>query len=152
MENNLYKIIRTKAQYARVMSRIAELMSNDNSTDESSSDELDILSLLAEKYEHEHFPISLPDPIDAILFRMEQQGLRQVDVVSIFGGKSRTSEVLNRKRPLTIPMIRKLHEQLDIPLEVLVQISQGVVYQPDTECSTSDSTKVSEKNMSDEGY
>jgi HTH-type transcriptional regulator/antitoxin HigA len=84
-------------------------------------DELEILSLLIEKYEDEKFPIDLPDPVEAIKFRMEQMGMTQTDLANIVGQKSRASEILNRKRKLSLEMIRQLHQQWHIPTEVLVQ-------------------------------
>ncbi len=74
-----------------------------------------------DRYEQKHFPIDFPDPVEAIKFRMEQEGLRQKDVEKFFPGKNRVSEVLNRKRPLSIGMIRALHRGLGIPAEVLFQ-------------------------------
>ncbi len=84
-------------------------------------DELEVLSILIEKYEDEHFPIELPDPIEAIKFRMEQLGYNQVDLAKVVGLKSRASEILNRKRKLSLDMIRQLHDQLHIPTDVLIQ-------------------------------
>ena len=84
-------------------------------------DELEVLSILIEKYEDEHFPIGLPDPIEAIKFRMEQLGYNQVDLAKVVGLKSRASEILNRKRKLSIDMIRQLHDKLHIPTDVLIQ-------------------------------
>ena len=81
---------------------------------------LDILMTLVEAYETKHQPIDLPDPVDAILFRMDQQGLTRKDLEPILGSRSRVSEVMNRKRTLSLEMVRKLHKQLDIPLETLV--------------------------------
>jgi HTH-type transcriptional regulator/antitoxin HigA len=79
------------------------------------------LSLLIEKYEQEKFPIDMPDPIEAIKFRMEQMGYTQNDLAKVIGLKSRASEILNRKRPLTLEMIRNLHEKMNIPTQVLIQ-------------------------------
>ena len=84
-------------------------------------DELEILSIIIENYEKEHFPIGLPDPIEAIKFRMEQRNYTQSDLAEILGIKSRASEILNRKRKLSLEMIRKLHSKLKIPTEVLIQ-------------------------------
>lgn len=85
-------------------------------------DELEVLSLLVEKYEDDHFPIDLPDPVEAIKFRMEQMGMTQTDLANIVGQKSRASEILSRKRKLSLDMIRQLHKKLHIPTEVLVQV------------------------------
>ncbi|MDM1514792.1 helix-turn-helix domain-containing protein [Myroides odoratimimus] len=85
------------------------------------SDELEILGMLIEKYEKEHFPMDLPDPIEAIKFRMEQMGYTQNDLAEMIGLKSRASEILNRKRKLSLEMIRTLTKKLHIPSEVLIQ-------------------------------
>ncbi len=84
-------------------------------------DELEVLGILIEKYEAGHFPIHMPDPIEAIKFRMEQMGYSQTDLARVVGLKSRASEILNRKRKLTLEMIRQLHSGLNIPTEVLIQ-------------------------------
>jgi HTH-type transcriptional regulator / antitoxin HigA len=83
--------------------------------------ELEVLGILVETYEEEHFPIAAPSPVDAIKFRMEQLGLKQVDVGRIIGSTSRVSEILSGKRSLTLPMIRSLSVELGIPTDVLVQ-------------------------------
>ena len=83
--------------------------------------ELEILAILIEKYEDEHYPIEAPDPIAAIKFRMEQLGYKQKDLETIIGYKGRVTEILSKKRKLTLEMIRKLHEKLNIPLELLVK-------------------------------
>ena len=84
-------------------------------------DELDILGILIENYENEKFPIGFPDPIEAIKFRMEQLDYNQTDLANVVGLKSRASEILNRKRKLSLEMIRQIHDKLNIPTEVLIQ-------------------------------
>ncbi len=84
-------------------------------------DELEILSILIDRYENENFPIGMPDPIEAIKFRMEQMGMKQKDLAEVVGFKSRVSEILSKKRKLTLDMIRKLNTTLHIPTEVLIQ-------------------------------
>ena len=84
-------------------------------------DELEILGILIENYENEFFPIDLPDPIEAIKFRMEQMNYSQNDLAEVIGLKSRASEILNKKRKLSLEMIRNLHDRLKIPTEVLIQ-------------------------------
>lgn len=84
-------------------------------------DELEVLGMLIDVYEKQHFPVDLPDPIEAIKFRMEQLGYTQGDLASVVGLKSRASEILNKKRKLTLDMIRQLHEKLNIPTDVLIQ-------------------------------
>jgi len=89
--------------------------------DSPEGDEAEVLSILIEKYEEKHYPIAMPDPIEAIKFKMEQMGMKQKDLAEIVGFTSRVSEILNRKRKLTLSMIRKLNRALHIPTEVLVQ-------------------------------
>ena len=113
------KPIKTKKDYEQAMLRLENLFDAKKGTPKG--DELEILSLLIEKYEDEKFPIALPDPIEAIKFRMEQLGLTQTDLANIVGQKSRASEILNRKRKLSLDMIRQLHNKWRIPTEVLVQ-------------------------------
>ncbi|MBK8774737.1 MAG: transcriptional regulator [Chitinophagaceae bacterium] len=113
------KPIKTKKDYEQAMIRLENLFDAKKGTPKG--DELEILSLLIEKYENEKFPIDLPDPIEAIKFRMEQSGLTQTDLANIVGQKSRASEILNRKRKLSLDMIRQLHNKWRIPTEVLVQ-------------------------------
>lgn len=113
------KIIKTKKDYADALARAESLM--DARTGSAKEEELELWSLLIEKYEEDHFPIDIPDPVDAIKFRMEQEGLRQKDLEKFFPGKNRVSEILNRKRSLSIGMIRALHRGLGIPAEVLLR-------------------------------
>lgn len=84
-------------------------------------DELEILSIIIDNYESENFPVEMPDPISAINFRMEQMGLKQKNLVDMIGFKSRVSEIMNKKRKLTLEMIRKLNTNLNIPTEILIQ-------------------------------
>jgi len=86
---------------------------------------LELLAKLIDDYEKERFKFRKPDPVEAILFRMAEQGLRQADIAEIMGGKNRASEVLSRKRPLTLAMVRALHEKLGIPSELLIQEPRG---------------------------
>ena len=113
------KPIKTKKDYAQAMERLEVLFDAKKGTPEG--DELEVLSILIEKYEDEHFPIGLPDPIEAIKFRMEQMGYNQVDLAKVVGLKSRASEILNKKRKLSLDMIRQLHDKLHIPTDVLIQ-------------------------------
>jgi HTH-type transcriptional regulator/antitoxin HigA len=113
------KIIKTEKEYEDALDRLHALMNAEPGSPQE--DELDLLSLLIEKYEKEHYPIEPPDPIDAILFRMDQQGLTARDMIQYIGSQSKVSEVLNRKRPLSLAMIRNLNTGLGIPLEVLMQ-------------------------------
>ena len=111
--------IRNNKDYQNALKRLEEIF--DAKTGTEQGDELEILSILIEKYENEKFPIDLPDPIEAIKFRMEQMGMKPKDLAKIVGYKSRVSEILNKKRKLSLNMIRKINETLLIPTEVLVQ-------------------------------
>jgi HTH-type transcriptional regulator/antitoxin HigA len=114
-----YKIIKTEAEYRKALNRVEQIF--DASKKTAQGDELELLSMLIDKYESEKYPIEMPDPIDAIVFRMEQMGYTQTDLADIIGLKSRASEILNKKRKLTLEMIRSLQEKLNIPASVLVQ-------------------------------
>ena len=111
--------IRNNKDYEQVLARIALLMGAKRNTPEG--DELDVLTTLVEAYEQRRFPSEVTDPIAAIRFRMEQLGLRRKDLEPYLGSRYRVSEILNRKRGLSIQMIRKLHDGLQIPLEALVR-------------------------------
>ncbi|MDT0678811.1 helix-turn-helix domain-containing protein [Autumnicola musiva] len=113
------KPIRNEEDYQNALQRLDEIFDAKKGTEEG--DELEILAILVDNYENEHFPIGMPDPIEAIKFRMEQMGMKQKDLAEVFGFKSRVSEILNKKRKLTLEMVRKLHTTLHIPTEVLVQ-------------------------------
>ncbi len=112
------KMIKTDEDYQKALKRLEEIFEAPNETPEG--DEAEVLSILIEKYEDEHFPIGPPDPIEAIKFRMEQLDMTNRDLAKIIGYKSRVSEIFNRKRKLTLPMIRKLHDELKIPYEALL--------------------------------
>lgn len=113
------KPIRNEADYQKALERLKVIF--DAKRDTSEGDELEILSILIDNYESLNFPIEMPDPISAIHFRMEQMGLKQKDLVDIIGFKSRVSEVMNKKRKLTLEMIRRLNADLNIPTEILIQ-------------------------------
>jgi HTH-type transcriptional regulator/antitoxin HigA len=113
------KLIKTKKDYHKAMAHLEDLFDAKPGT--AKGDELEILSMLIDKYENEHYPIAYPDPIEAIKFRMEQMGYNQTDLAKVIGLKSRVSEILNKKRKLTLYMIRRLHEVLSIPTEVLIR-------------------------------
>lgn len=116
-------IIKTESQYRDYLKSVDRLILSDPCADSVEGRRLELLAKLIEDYEKEHYPIALPDPVEAILFRMEQEGLRQKDIAPYLGGKNRASEVLSRKRPLTLPMIRSLHDNLGIPSELLIRES-----------------------------
>ena len=110
--------IRNTDDHESALKRIQALMSAKAGTDDG--DELDVLATLVDAYEAKHFPIESPDPIEAIRFRMEQLGLDRKDLEPFIGSRARVSEVLNKRRGLSLKMIRALHEELDIPLEALI--------------------------------
>lgn len=112
------KPIKTEKDYRNALERLELIF--DAKIDTKEGDEAEILSLLIENYENEHYPIEAPDPIEAIKIRMEELNMRQKDLVGIIGGKSRVSEILNRKKRLTVDMIRDLERILQISASVLV--------------------------------
>ncbi len=113
------KPIKTKKDYNQALERLEIIFDSRKGSKEG--DELEILSILVDKYENENFPIGLPDPIEAIKFRMEQLGYNQADLAKIVGLKSRASEILSKKRKLSLEMVRQLHDKLQIPTDVLIQ-------------------------------
>jgi HTH-type transcriptional regulator/antitoxin HigA len=117
--------INTEEDYNAVMREISAYFENEPKLGTEEGNRFEILLTLVEAYEAKHFPIDLPDPIEAIKFRMEQSGLVAKDLVPMIGRLNRVYEILNRKRALTLPMIRKLHSQLGIPAECLIQPSMG---------------------------
>ena len=110
--------IKTKQDYKRALAHIETIIAAKPGT--HAGDELDVLATLVDAYEQKHFPVNAADPVDAILFCMDQQGLTRKDLEPFIGSRHRVSEILNRKRGLTLDMIRRLHRGLEIPLEVLV--------------------------------
>jgi HTH-type transcriptional regulator/antitoxin HigA len=116
------KPIRTKADYEKALSEVEHLWGAKSGTRESNR--LDVLATLIDAYEAEHYPMDPPDPVEAIKFRMEQQGLSRKDLEPLIGTRTRVAEVLNRKRSLSIGMIRRLHKHLGISAEVLIRATQ----------------------------
>lgn len=119
------KPIRTKRDYESALKEVERLWGAKSGTPEG--DRLDVLATLIDAYEAEHYPMDPPDPIEAIKFRMEQQGLTRRDLEEIIGTRTRIAEVLNRKRGLSITMIRRLHERLGISADVLIRPSRKKV-------------------------
>ncbi|MBV6439661.1 MAG: hypothetical protein EPGJADBJ_01308 [Saprospiraceae bacterium] len=113
------KPVKSEQDYERALARLEVIFDAPANTPEG--DEAEILTLLIENYENQHYPIEAPDPIEAIKIRLEEMNLRQADLVGVIGGKSRVSEVLNRKRKLSVEMIRKLSVKLKLPAALLVQ-------------------------------
>lgn len=114
--------IKTKRDYNRVLKEIEGLMNAKRGTPDG--DRLDVLITLVEAWEAKHYPIDLPDPVEAIKYHMEQQGLEPKDLVPYIGSRNRVYEVLNRKRPLTLKMVWRLHTGLGIPAESLIKVSE----------------------------
>lgn len=115
------KLIKDEADHQLALSRLMSLIDIDPKENTADHDELELLSLLIEKYEEKAFPIARPDPIDAIRFRMDQQGLIKKDLIPYIGSAPKVTEVLNGTRNLSLNMIRKLSEGLAIPAEILIQ-------------------------------
>jgi HTH-type transcriptional regulator/antitoxin HigA len=112
--------IHNDADYRAALKQVSALVDSDPEAGTPEGDRLDILATLVEAYEARHMPIAPPDPVEAIKFRMEQSGLSVQDLEPIIGKSNRVYEILNRKRPLTLAMIRRLHQKLGIPAEVLI--------------------------------
>jgi HTH-type transcriptional regulator/antitoxin HigA len=117
------KPIKTRTDYDAALTEMKRLWGAKSGTPDG--DQLDILATLVDAYEAQHFPMDPPDPIEAIRFRMEQQGLTRKDLEEILGTRTRVAEVLNRRRGLSINMIRRLHEKLGISAEVLIRPSRN---------------------------
>jgi HTH-type transcriptional regulator / antitoxin HigA len=117
------KPIRTKADYENALGEVERLWGAKSGT--SKGDRLDVLATLIDAYEAQHCPMDPPDPIEAIRFRMEQQGLSRKDIEPLIGSRARVAEVMNRKRSLSIDMIRRLHDVLGISAEVLIRPTRG---------------------------
>lgn len=113
------KPVRTEKGYRKALSEMKRLWGSKLGTPEG--DRLDVLSTLVDAYETQHHPIDPPDPVEAIKFRMEQQGLTRKDLEGVIGTRTRIAEVLNRRRSLSIGMIRRLHDRLGIPAEILIR-------------------------------
>ena len=112
------KPIKTEIDYEKVLKRLDKIFNAPSKTKEG--DEAEILSLLIENYENKYFPIEAPDPIEAIKIRMEEMNIKQKDLIGIIGGKSRVSEILNKKKRLTVDMIRELEKMLNLSASILV--------------------------------
>ncbi len=112
------KVLKTEDEYTKALKRLEEIFHAP--IDSIEGDEADLLSILIEKYENENYPIEVPDPIEAIKFRMEQMDMTKKDLADIIGYKSRVSEIFSRKRKLTLKMIKNLHDKMKIPYESLI--------------------------------
>jgi HTH-type transcriptional regulator/antitoxin HigA len=115
------KLIKTKKEYTTALKRIDALFHAGVKKGTPKGNELEVLLLLIEKYEEEHYTVDAPDPVEAIKFRMEQMDLKPKDLEPIIGNKSLVSKILNKKRSLSLSMIRNIHEKLHIPTDILIQ-------------------------------
>lgn len=115
------KIIETPKEHEQAMARVMGLMNADPQLGSQDADELDLLALLIERYERKQFPIDVPGPLDAIRFRMDQQGLKKKDLIPYIGSASKVTEVLNGTRNLSLNMIRRLTDGLGIPADILIR-------------------------------
>ena len=116
------KVLKNVLEYEMALNHVESLMEQPETA--IINDEIELFTTLISIYEEENFPIDLPDSIDAIMFVMDQQGLSRKDLVPIIGSQSKVSEILNRKRPLSLSMMRRLHEELNIPAAILLQDTQ----------------------------
>ena len=132
--------IRTEVDYEAAMAEIERLF--DAAPDSPEGDRLDVLTTLVEAYEAQHYPIPGPDPVEAIKYTMESRGLSRADLEPFIGSRARVAEVLNRKRPLSLSMIRRLHAGLGVPADVLVRpypvAEEKPIYRADKELRTAD--------------
>jgi len=114
-----HRVIKTEAEYKAALDRLELIFDAEPGTSEG--DELELLSLLIDNYEKIHVPIDLPDPVEAILFRMEQLNYQPKDLAEVLGSRSRVTEILNKERKLSLDMIRKINKKMHIPTDVLIQ-------------------------------
>ena len=117
----MVKPIKNKKQYEEALARVYALMQKEIKPDSKDSDELEIWSILVKEYESKHYPVPNPKPLEAIKFRLEQMGMSEAELSVVLGYRSRKSEILSGKRKLNLSMIRKLHETLHIPAEILIK-------------------------------
>src|SRR5258707_12916017 len=115
--------IKSQGDYRKILKEIEGLMIAKRNTPEG--DRLDVLVTLVEAWERKHYPMDLPDPVEASKYHMDQNGLRPRDLIPFFGSRNRVHEVLNRRRALTLKMVRRLHEGLGIPAESLIKVGPG---------------------------
>jgi HTH-type transcriptional regulator / antitoxin HigA len=142
------KIIKTEKQHRLYLAEVERLAMGDPAPGTRDGDRLELLAKLVEDYEKQRFEFGRPDPIEAIVFRMEEQGLRQKDLVPILGGKNRVSEILSGKRPLTLAMVRALTDALSIPAELLIQEARAPYVVAATRARRRGSTAAPHKQVS----
>jgi HTH-type transcriptional regulator/antitoxin HigA len=146
------RVIKTDDEYRTVLAEVERLVDMDPSPASPEGERLELLALLVEKFEQRRFAFEKPDPVEAILYRMNEQGLRQADLVPYFGSRSRVSEVLARKRPLTVQMIRDIASGLGIPTDVLVGAGSRSESGEDDELTSLEWEKFPVKEMAQHGY
>lgn len=148
MNRHNWRIIKTNEDHSVAIKRLLELASGDLQPGTDEFDEFELLGLLIEHYEKSAFHMDKPDPIEAIKFRMDQQGLTQQDMRSFLGSASKVSEVLNGKRPLSLTMIKRIHDGLGIPLDVLIQDTSALEWNQVPVVRESFDVKVEFQNIS----
>jgi HTH-type transcriptional regulator/antitoxin HigA len=148
--NTQIRVLKTEGDYVAAVARLSELMDADPELGSSAEDELELLALVIRAYEESRFPPSPPNPIDAILFRMDQQGLGQKDLTPYIGSLSKVSEVLSRKRPLSLAMIRRLHVGLGIPAEILIGETFDLSAEPNVDYTKFPLLEMQERGLFDD--
>lgn len=146
------KVIKTQEQYHSVLQEAEKLVARDPAAGSKDADRLELLTVLVEDFEKKHFPLDAPDPVSAIEFRMSEQGLRQRDLLPLIGSRSRVSEVLARKRPLTVQMIRAISVGLGIPVETLVADTAKPIMETSTAGEAIDWGKFPVREMERRGW
>lgn len=139
------KLVKSESQYRAYLAEVERLATDDPPVGTPDGDRLELLAKLVEDYEQERFRFDHPDPVSAIRFRMEEQGLRQKDLAPILGGKNRVSEVLSHKRPLTLQMVRALSDSLRIPAELLIREPQAPRYGATPDINKTDHKSVAQR-------
>lgn len=148
--NTQIRVLKTESDYAEAVSRLSALMDKDPAPGSAEDAEIELLALVIRSYEQDRFPPSPPDPIEAILFRMDQQRLAQKDLVPYIGSLSKVSEVLGRKRPLSLAMIRRLHAGLGIPAEVLIGEAYDLSVEPNIDYTKFPLAEMQERGLFDD--
>jgi len=121
MAKKVIRPLRNEREYEAALDEIEQYFENEPRSGTAEADRFDLLALVIEDYEKKHWPIDAPDPVEAIRFRMESGGLSQADLGRLLGSRQRASDILRRRRPLTLSMIRRLHREWDIPAEALIR-------------------------------
>lgn len=144
---NHIKLIKSEREHEQALARLTSLMDIDPVEGSAEADELEVLALLIQHYEQVNYPMDPPDPVEAIKFRMDQAGLKNKDLVQYIGSQSKVSEILNRKRPLSLNMIRQLSTGLGIPVATLVWDPSTVESHGGAVCIAEDSAGYTARNL-----